>query len=161
MFICGIFIAQTYAKFIGVYSFDMFNKIKKTAIIFSIGFGFVLISNYETQAQKRYYRVDGDARTYRTNPAEEGRQVALQHGFDDGFKDGVDAGRERDVYNPTKSGDYKKAANGYDDDFGNKQIYRQNYRNAYLQGYKRGYRRYTEKTFLKNKDVRKANRRRL
>lgn len=139
----------------------MFNKIKKTAFLFTIVFGFLLISNHAAQAQKRYYRVEGDPRTYRTNPVEEGRQVARQQGFDDGFKDGVDAGRDRDVYNPTKSGDYKKGANGYDDDFGNKQIYKQNYRTAYLQGYKRGYRRYTEKTFLKNKDVRKASRRRL
>lgn len=139
----------------------MFNKIKKTAVIFSIAFGFVLISDASVQAQKRYYRVEGDPRTYRTSPNEEGREVARQQGFDDGFKDGAQAGRERDVYNPTKSGDYKKGANGYDDDFGSKPLYKQNYRSAYLQGYKRGYRRYTEKTFLKNKDVRKAGRRRL
>ena len=139
----------------------MLNKIKKTAFILSMAFGCVLVSNEAAHAQKRYYRVEGDPRTYRTNPNEEGREVARQHGFDDGFKDGADAGRDRDVYNPTKSGDYKKGANGYDDDFGNKQIYRQNYRAAYLAGYKRGYRRYTEKMFLKNKDVRKASRRRL
>ncbi len=138
----------------------MINKIKKTAIILSIAFGFVLMANTGVAAQKRYYRVEGDPRTYRTNPNAEGRVVARQHGLDDGYKDGVDAGRGRDVYNPTKSGDYKKGANGYDDDFGNKQLYRQNYRAAYLKGYKDGYRRYTDKTFLKNKTVRKAAKRR-
>lgn len=144
-----------------MYSFNILKAIKKTAIILSISFGFVLISDASVHAQKRYYRVEGDPRTYRTSAAAEGREVARQHGLDDGFKDGVDAGRERDVYNPTKSGDYKKAKNGYDDDFGNRQLYKQNYRAAYLAGYKRGYRRYTEKTFLKNKDVRKASKRRL
>lgn len=130
-------------------------------MILSVSFGIVLISDATVHAQKRYYRYENDPRVYRTDPNAEGRQVARQYGYDDGFKDGVDAGRDRDVYNPTKSGDYKKGANGYDDDFGNKQIYKQNYRAAYLQGYKNGYRRYTDKTFLKNKDVRKASKRRL
>jgi hypothetical protein len=138
-----------------MYSFNMLNGFKKAAILFSISFGVVLISDATVQAQKRYYRTEGDPRTYRTNPNDEGREVARQYGFDDGFKDGAEAGRDRDVYNPTKSGDYKKGANGYDDDFGSKPLYRQSYRSAYLQGYKRGYRRYTEKTFIKNKNVRR------
>ena len=71
----------------------------------------------------------------------------------DGFEDGADAGRERDVYNPQNSGDWKKGTNGYEDEFGNKYLYRQAYRAAYLQGYKNGYRRYTDKIFLKNKTL--------
>lgn len=138
-----------------MYSFNMLSSFRQTAVLLSVSFGLILIFEASATAQKRYYRVDGDPRVYRTNPNEEGRQVARQQGYEDGFEDGADAGRERDVYNPQNSGDFKKAANGYDDDFGNKQLYRQNYRKAYLQGYKSGYRRYTEKTFLKNKNVRK------
>lgn len=138
-----------------MYSINILNKFKKAAILFSLSFGFVLISDATAYAQKRYYRVDGDPRIYRTNPNAEGRQVARQYGYEDGFEDGADAGRERDVYNPQNSGDFKKAANGYEDEFGNKQLYKQAYRDAYLRGYKSGYRRYTEKTFLKNKNVRR------
>lgn len=136
-----------------MYSINMLGKIKKTAILLSLSFGFILISDATAQAQKRYYRYEGDNRIYRTDPNVEGRQAARQFGYEDGFEDGADAGRERDVYNPQNSGDYKKAANGYEDEFGNKQLYRQAYRGAYLQGYKNGYRRYTDKQFLKNKNV--------
>jgi hypothetical protein len=138
-----------------MYSNSILCRIKKTAILLSLAFGFVLISDETAQAQKRYYRYEDDRRIYRVDPNVEGRQAARQYGYDDGFEDGADAGRERDVYNPQNSGDWKKGTNGYEDEFGDKRLYRQAYRSAYLQGYKSGYKRYTDKQFLKNKNVRR------
>jgi hypothetical protein len=136
-----------------MYSINMHNRIVKSVILLFLSFGFILFSDTSAQAQKRYYRYEDDSRVYRVNRNSEGRQVARQYGYDDGFEDGADAGRERDVYNPQNSGDWKKGTNGYEDEFGDKWLYRQAYRSAYLQGYKNGYRRYTDKIFLKNKNV--------
>ncbi len=136
-----------------MYSNNLHNRIMKSVILLFLFLGFILISAATAQAQKRYYRYEG--RIYRADPNSEGRQVARQYGYEDGFEDGADAGRERDVYNPQNSGDWKKGTNGYEDEFGNKRLYRQAYRSAYLQGYKSGYRRYTDKQFIKNKNVRR------
>ena len=138
-----------------MYSNSILCRIKKTAILLSLAICFILISDATAQAQKRYYRYEGDRRIYSVDSNVEGRQVARQYGYDDGFEDGADAGRERDVYNPQNSGDWKKGTNGYEDEFGDKRLYRQAYRSAYLQGYKSGYKRYTDKQFLKNKNVRR------
>ena len=69
----------------------------------------------------------------------ETRRVASDYGYADGFQDGYDAGMERDAYHPENSGDFQKATNGYEDDFGDKHIYREAYRQAYLRGYKVGF----------------------
>jgi hypothetical protein len=68
------------------------------------------------------------------------RRIASDYGYRDGFYDGHQAGIERDTYHPENSGDYQKATNGYEDDFGPKYLYRQAYRNAYLRGYDAGWR---------------------
>ena len=68
------------------------------------------------------------------------RRIASDYGYKDGFYDGHQAGMERDAYHPENSGDYQKATNGYEDDFGNKNVYRQAYRRAYLRGYNSGWR---------------------
>jgi hypothetical protein len=46
---------------------------------------------------------------------------------------------ERDAYHPENSGDYQKATNGYEDSFGDKDVYRASYRSAYLNGYRAGF----------------------
>ena len=67
-------------------------------------------------------------------------RIARDYGYRDGWEDGEDAGMERDTYHPENSGDFQKATNGYESDFGSKSLYRQAYRAAYLQGYKHGFR---------------------
>jgi hypothetical protein len=74
------------------------------------------------------------------------RRIASDYGRKDGFYDGYQAGMERDVYHPENSGDYQKATNGYEDDFGNKDLYRQAYRRAYLRGYDEGWRSVAQKS---------------
>ena len=74
------------------------------------------------------------------------RRIASDYGRKDGFYDGYQAGMERDAYHPENSGDYQKATNGYEDDFGDKNVYRQAYRRAYLRGYDAGWRSVAQKS---------------
>lgn len=67
------------------------------------------------------------------------QQIAGQFGYRDGFEDGQDAVLERDAYHPENSGDYQKATNGYEDTFGDKDVYKGGYRNSYLEGYRAGF----------------------
>lgn len=131
-------------------------NIKKTAILLSLVFGFVLISNTEARAQSYAYGNERRSSEYYSNNYEsEGMQVARQYGYEDGLQDGADAGRERDAYHPENSGDWQKGTNGYEDRFGNKKAYKQAYRDAYIQGYKDGYKQYTNKTYTNARNFRK------
>lgn len=67
------------------------------------------------------------------------QQIAGTFGYRDGFEDGQDAVLERDAYHPENSGDYQKATNGYEDTFGDKDVYKGGYRNSYLEGYRAGF----------------------
>lgn len=138
-----------------MYSKDIFSKIKKAAILLSLAIGFVLISDVAAQAQNRIYRNGREYRVYVYEDRYEGNLAARQYGYKDGLEDGSDAGLERDTYNPENSGDYKKAANGYEDKFGNKQIYKQNYRQGYLKGYRDGYRKYTNRIYTDSRNNRR------
>ena len=135
-----------------MYSFN----IKKTAILLSLVFGFVLISDTSAQAQSRAYSNNSRSGSYYSNDYEsEGMQVARQYGYEDGLEDGADAGRERDAYHPENSGDWQKGTNGYEDRFGSKKAYKQAYREAYLQGYKEGYKQYSDRIYTNERNFRK------
>jgi hypothetical protein len=66
-------------------------------------------------------------------------QIASHYGYRDGFEDGLEAALERDIYHPENSGDYEKATEGYESDFGDKYVYKENYRDSYLRGYRAGF----------------------
>jgi hypothetical protein len=152
-----------------MYSINIVNNIKRMAIILSLAFGVVLISDISAQAQyrknrqTRVYIIRDDSRgdreysrDYTTREyTNEGMTVAEQYGYEDGLNDGADAGRERDAYHPENSGDWQKGTNGYEDRFGSKKAYRQAYREAYLEGYREGYRRYTRRTYTNAENFRK------
>jgi len=67
------------------------------------------------------------------------QRIAGNYGFRDGFEDGRDAALERDEYHPENSGDYQKATEGYEDDYGDKGVYKDAYRGSYLEGYQAGF----------------------
>jgi hypothetical protein len=154
-----------------MYSNHIVNNIKRMAIILSLAFGVVLISDITAQAQYRksrqtrvYIIRDDDSRDYRRNDSrtyntreytDEGMNVAEQYGYEDGLQDGADAGRERDAYHPENSGDWQKGTNGYEDRFGSKKAYRSAYREAYLEGYREGYYRYSRRTYTNAENYRK------
>ena len=66
-------------------------------------------------------------------------RIARHYGLRDGLEDGQDAAAEADAYHPENSGDYQKATNGYEDTFGDKDLYKESYRAAYLSGYRSGF----------------------
>lgn len=139
-----------------MYSNNILCKIKKTAILLSLAVGFVLISDAAAQAQNRNYRNNRQNKVYYSNAyTGEGTLAARQYGYEDGFEDGADAGRERDAYHPENSGDWQKGTNGYEDKFGNKKLYKQAYRAAYLKGYQDGYKQYTNRIYTNARNFRK------
>lgn len=67
------------------------------------------------------------------------QQIAGGFGYRDGFEDGQEAALEGDLYHPENSGDFKKATEGYEDEFGDKDVYKDSYRTSYLAGYRAGF----------------------
>jgi hypothetical protein len=67
------------------------------------------------------------------------QKIAQEYGERDGFQDGREAALEADEYHPENSGDYQKASEGYEDTFGDKDVYKDSYREAYLRGYRAGF----------------------
>lgn len=67
------------------------------------------------------------------------QQIAGSFGYRDGFEDGQEAALEGDVYHPENSGDFQKATEGYEDEFGDKGLYKEAYRDSYLDGYRAGF----------------------
>lgn len=65
---------------------------------------------------------------------------ALQAGYEDGYREGVEDGRDGDRYDPIGQKQYRRAKRGYDRRYGPEDHYRQRYRDGFRQGYDRGYR---------------------
>lgn len=66
--------------------------------------------------------------------------VAYQRGFDDGYRQGLDAARDGDRFDPRRESWYRSADRGYDRRYGSRNEYRQAYRDAFSRGYEQGYR---------------------
>lgn len=65
---------------------------------------------------------------------------AIDNGYRDGYEEGLDAGRDRDRFDPVGERDYRKADRGYNGRFGPKDRYQAEYRDAFRRGYEEGYR---------------------
>jgi hypothetical protein len=68
------------------------------------------------------------------------QEPAAARGYADGYKRGVDDGRDRDRYDPVRHGDYREGDEGYYREYGSKDAYKNNYRAGFRQGYEDGYR---------------------
>lgn len=119
-------------------------KFKGIAVALSLIFGFILLSGVTVNAQ---YRDDGN---YRRNNRNNGyynngnnglNQRARQQGFADGVRKGLEDAREGHN-NPTGTSEYKRATNGYNSYYGNKELYKQAYREGFLRGFNEGQSRY-------------------
>lgn len=66
--------------------------------------------------------------------------AAYQRGFDDGYRRGLDAGRDGDRYDPRREGWYRSGDRGYDRRWGSRVEYQRVYRDAFTRGYDQGYR---------------------
>ncbi len=65
---------------------------------------------------------------------------AYNRGFDDGYRQGLDAARDGDRYDVRREGQYRSADRGYDRRYGSRSDWQRVYRNGFTQGYDRGYR---------------------
>lgn len=119
-------------------------KIKKLGIVLSLVFGFLFLSSTDASAQYRdndgYGRNDRYGNNRRSG--NEMYRVAQDYGYNDGLRSGAEDLRDRDRYNPENSSEYRKATNGYDSYYRNKDEYKRAYRDAFLRGYDEGYNRY-------------------
>jgi hypothetical protein len=89
----------------------------------------------------RYRR--GDTRRGRQNPANRRGgygDPAQARGYSDGYEKGFDDGEDRDRFDPLREGDYRDADNGYQREYGSRELYRTNYRAGFARGYEDGYR---------------------
>ena len=64
-------------------------------------------------------------------------RIAQQNGYNDGLRKGAEDARERHN-NPQGTSEYKRATNGYDSSYRDKEGYKQAYRQAFLQGFDEG-----------------------
>ena len=72
--------------------------------------------------------------------------AALQRGYDDGYRQGVEAARDGSRYDVRRESWYRSADRGYDRRYGSRNQYQREYRDGFARGYDRGYReaRYRE-----------------
>lgn len=110
----------------------------------------VITKGYSSRAVDRYVVEDDNGEIIYDADYRDTARIATDYGYRDGWIDGEDAGMERDVYHPENSGDYQKAANGYEDDFGSKRLYKHAYRQAYLKGYRAGFRSVASRYTMRN-----------
>ena len=84
---------------------------------------------------------------YPTNPSQRGgvyrggyQDVAYNRGFDDGYRQGLDAARDGDRYDVRRERQYRSADRGYDRRYGSRSNWQRVYRSGFTQGYEQGYR---------------------
>jgi hypothetical protein len=75
----------------------------------------------------------GYGRDFSSDPAQ-------ARGYSDGYEKGFDDGEDRDRFDPLREGDYRDGDNGYQREYGSKELYRNNYRAGFSRGYEDGYR---------------------
>jgi hypothetical protein len=67
-------------------------------------------------------------------------EAAYQRGLDDGYRQGSDAARDGDRFDPRRESWYRSADRGYSGRYGSRNQYRQIYRDGFVRGYEQGYR---------------------
>jgi hypothetical protein len=96
----------------------------------------------ERRAQRRYPYPD--ARRYPDDRYPDStRRSTNGVPFDNGYRDGYDAGREdaraNRRHDPTRNSEYRTASRGYDPRYGSRDEYRDRYREGFRAGYSDGY----------------------
>ena len=123
-----------------MYSNILTNKFKRFGLVLTLVFGFMLLSSVSIQAQ---YRDRDYGRNYPYGGyGNQMYRIAQDYGYRDGINQGAEDARDRDRYAPERASDYRKATNGYNSDYRNKEGYKQAYRDAFMRGYDEGYNRY-------------------
>lgn len=67
-------------------------------------------------------------------------QIAQSNGYEDGYRKGLDDGRDRDRFDPHRYREYRNGNRGYRGEYGPKSAYQQAFRSGFERGYGEGYR---------------------
>ena len=67
-------------------------------------------------------------------------EPARARGYAEGFDKGREDYEDRDRYDPVRHGWYRDGDRGYNNDYGSRELYKQNYREGFREGYEDGYR---------------------
>ena len=67
-------------------------------------------------------------------------EPAYARGYAEGFDKGHDDSDDRDRYDPVSHREYRDGDRGYNDNYGPRDVYKQNYREGFRAGYEDGYR---------------------
>jgi len=97
---------------------------------------------YGPPVQGRYAPSYGDPYTARAVPRSSYANVGFDRGFRDGYEKGREDARDRDSYDPVRHRWYRNGDRGYDRRFGPKDAYRFTYREGFEAGYEQAYREY-------------------
>jgi hypothetical protein len=116
------------------------HKIGRAFFIFALLLGVAFVTGTTAQAQFGGYGRYGGYPNYQYRDF---YRYAREQGRRDGISAGEYDARRGHRFNPEGAHDYRKATNGYDRRFGNKDAYKQAYREAFVRGYEEGYRRYS------------------
>lgn len=65
---------------------------------------------------------------------------ATQQGLEEGYREGFEAGRRNERYDPVREKRYRDGDSGYNSRYGSRDQYKVEYREAFREGYDRGYR---------------------
>ncbi|HUF24653.1 MAG TPA: hypothetical protein VMN81_11030 [Vicinamibacterales bacterium] len=65
---------------------------------------------------------------------------ATAAGFEDGYRQGLEDGRDGDRFDPVRAKRYREGDRGYDRRYGTREQWKTAYRQAFREGYERGYR---------------------
>jgi hypothetical protein len=67
------------------------------------------------------------------------QRIAYDNGYREGLEQGEKAARDRRAFDPEREKDFRKADEGYDRGYGDKDRYRETFRSGFVAGYREGY----------------------
>lgn len=112
----------------------MHKSIRLAAVLFALAFTTACTSVY------------AQGRGYPNYPGNRGgvyrgyQDPAFSRGYDDGYRQGLDAARDGDRYDIRRESWYRSGDRGYYRRYGSRNQYRQIYRDGFANGYDAGYR---------------------
>jgi hypothetical protein len=99
---------------------------------------------FQAGYSEAYNRTARSSRTFPTYPrAGRYSSPAAQVGYNDGLEAGRKDARDRDRYDPARSGRYRSGDHDYNSRYGTRDSYMREYRAAFQQGYEQGFRQYS------------------
>lgn len=117
-------------------------KASRYLLAFFLLFGIITVASSSVQAQYPWWDRDRESRREDRYERRYGLRVARERGYSYGMSVGAADAQRGQSYNPQRSRYWRRATEGYNNDFGNRGQYMQVFRNSFERGYREGYQRY-------------------